>query len=528
MHKKESDSKKIINKFKSKLLYQPRNISLLNELAGLYFNLNDFKNAIKYYEEILKIDKNAITTSNLALCYQMSLDFSKAIYLFHDSIQIDPNYYPAYINLGNVYGSIGRHDQLLRCSLNALDKWPSNSELHSNVGVALMGLGHHKEARISLETALLLDENSIDALINIASIESYEGNHLKAIEIFESILTKSKSLAPARVVQAKYSLAFEYLNSGRLTDGWENYEYGFDSLLPHQTKRNPNRNFSVPKWDGIEITEKTLMVWGEQGVGDEILFSSIFLDIAKDVKNIIVECEPRLVNIFQRSFPFMKVRQADFDSSNRNFQNIFDYDYQIPMGSLNKFYRKDLASFQKADNKYLISDKILNEKYCSRLSKFKEKLKIGIIWRSGLLNPLRNIHYTNLLDWKVIFQLNNAEFINLQYGDCEEELIEAEEKFNLEIHRWSDVDLKNDLDDVTSIIENLDLVIAPCTATAWLSAGIGKPTLIFQQRDWVNLGQDNFPFNKNVKSFFPSNKEQIAETLIEIRSYIDQFFYSGN
>ena len=121
-------------------------------------------------------------------------------------------------------------------------------------------------------------------------------------------------------------------------------------------------------------------------------------------------------------------------------------------------------------------------------------------------------------------QLNNAEFINLQYGDCEQELIQAEEKFNISIHRWTDIDLKNDLDDVISIIHNLDLVIAPCTATAWLAAGVGKPTLVFQQKDWINFGQDYFPLSKNVKSFFPIQKDRMAETLMEIRAYIDQVF----
>ena len=110
------------------------------------------------------------------------------------------------------------------------------------------------------------------------------------------------------------------------------------------------------------------------------------------------------------------------------------------------------------------------------------------------------------------------------------------EEFSKVIHKIArekniiinDVDLKNDRDDVISIIENLDLVIAPCTATAWLAAGVGKPTLVFQQKDWINLGQDYFPLNKNVKSFFPRQKNRMAETLLDIRTYIDQVFYIGN
>ena len=522
-----SNSLNLIKKIKAKLIYQPSNLNLLNEIAGLYFNSKDYINSIKYYQLVLKINRNSITLSNLGLAYQLSLNFSKAVECFLESTELDPNYFPAYINLLYVFGSLGKHDLLLKHSLDALGKWPHSPELHSNIGVALLALGHHKEARISLQTAFLLDENSIDALYNMASIESFEGNHSKAIEYFESILEKS-NIPEAKIIHVKHSLAFEYLNSGRLIEGWENYEYGFDPLVPHEIKRNPNRHFSVPKWTGNALSEETLLVWGEQGIGDEVLLSSILQDLIRDVSKIIIECQPRLVNIFQRSFPAINVRPAAFDPSNSNYQTHFDYNYHIPMGSLNKIYRKNINDFKNSKSNYLITNKILNEKYSNRLSEVNGKLKIGIIWRSQLLNPLRNIHYTSIFDWGTIFELENAEFINLQYGDCEKELIQAEALFNIKIHRWSDVDLKNDLDDVISIIDNLDLVIAPSTATAWLAAGIGKPTLVFQQKEWINFGQENFPYNKNVKSFFPKYKEKMAETLQDIRTYIDQVFYSGN
>jgi tetratricopeptide (TPR) repeat protein len=523
-----SNSFNSIKKLKAKLIYQPSNFILLNEVAGLYFNSKDYSNSIKYYELSLKTNRNAITLSNLGIAYQLSLNFSKAAESFLESIELDPNYFSAHINLGNLFGSLGKHDLLLKHSLNALGKWPHSSEIHSNIGVALMGLGHHKEAKISLQTAFLLDEKSIDALFNMASIESFEGNHAKAIEYFESILEKPANITEARIIQSKHSLAYEYLRSGRLTEGWEYYEHGFDPLIPHEIKRNPVRHFSVPKWTGNALSEEIILVWGEQGIGDEILFSSIFSELINDGLKIIIECQSRLVNIFQRSFPSTKVRATTFDTSDRNYQTIFDYNYHIPMGSLNKIYRNNINSFKNSNSNYLITDKKLNEKYFNRLSGINEKLKIGIIWRSGLLNPLRNIHYTQIFDWGPIFELENVAFINLQYGECEEELIQAEKIFNIKIHRWSDVDLKNDLDDVISIVENLDLVIGPCTATTWLAAGIGKPTLLFQQKDWINFGQDYFPYNNNVKSFFPKQKGKMAETLLDIRNYIDRVFNSGN
>lgn len=512
--------RKKIKKIRNAIIYQPKNIDLLNDLAGLYFEIKDYKNSIKFYEKCLSINYNSITLSNLGLAHQLDLSFQKSADLFLKSIELDTNYFPAYINLGNLLGSMGKHNDLLRCSLNGLDKWPRSPELHCNVGVALMGLGMHKEAQTSFETALLIDENSIDALFNIGCIEAFHKNDSKAIEIYEAILENSHVVNRSRFVQTKSALAYLYLRAGELKKGWENYEYGFDPLIPHTIKRNPNRTFSVPRWNGEKIGEKKLLIWGEQGIGDEILFASVLSDVIIDVANIILECEPRLIPIFQRSFPMIKVREASFDICNQNFQTHSDFDFHIPIASLNKIYRNQIYNFTLSKSKYLKSCSIKNLIFKERLLQAEGRLKVGITWRSGLLNPLRNQEYTQILDWACIFSLENVEFFNLQYGDCEQELISAENAFNIKIHRWDDLNLKNDLDDVLSLIENLDLVIGPSTTAIWLAAALGKPALVHQFKDWINLGEDYCPFNMNAKVFFANNNEHMATTLPFIRDYI--------
>lgn len=513
-----------IKKLKARIIYQPKNIDLLNELAGIYFELKDYTNSIKFYEKCLDINRNAITISNLGLAHQLSLNFQKSVELFLEAIELDPNYFSAYINYGNLLGSLGKHSDLLRCALNGLDKWPKSPELHCNVGVALMGLGHHKEARTSFETALLLDDSSVDALFNIAAIEAFEFNNEKAIVIYEALLENNSILNQSRLVQSKFALSFLYLRTGKINEGWEYYDYGFDNLIPMSIKRNPNRTFAVPKWKGEDIGTKTLLIWREQGVGDEIVFASVLPDIVKTVKNIILECEHRLIDVYQRSFPTIQVRAADFDPSNQNFQIYSDFDLHTPIGSLNKIFRNDLSKFPTSSEKYFISCPIKNELFKQRIGNTGNKLKIGITWRSGLLNPLRNLEYTNILDWKHIFEIPNTEFYNIQYSDCEQELQMAEKTFNIKIHRWDDIDLKNDLDHVLSLIENLDLVIGPTTTAIAMAAALGKTTLIYQRKnsDWLNLGEDYVPFFSNIKSFFVESSEPMALALPKIADYINK------
>jgi tetratricopeptide (TPR) repeat protein len=517
---KASSISNLIKIAKKKFERKPNSFELANNLAGLYFNNKDYLNSIKYFEICLNLKNNAITLSNLGICHQFELNFSEAVRYFEKSIETDPYYFTAYINYGNILGSLSLYSDLLRCSLNALDKWPKSPELHCNVGVALMGLGHHKEALTSFETALLIDEYSVDALFNIASIAAFEKNDSKAVEIYEALLENSHLINESRIVQTKNALSFLYLRAGKLSKGWEYYDYGFEPLIPHTIKRNPNRTFSIPRWHGENIGEKRLLIWGEQGIGDEILFASVLPDVIKNIKNIIIECEPRLVSIFQRSFPSTKVRCSAFDNTNQNFQSHSDFDFHIPIGSLNKIYRDEINKFNNSKNKYLISCPFKNSHYQDKVIEFKDKIKIGITWRSGTMNATRNYSYSNILDWHDLFKLNNVQFFNLQYGDCEQELLLAEKEFNIKIHRWNELDLKNDLDDVLSLIENLDLVIGPCTSAIWLAAALGKTTLVHQHKSWINLGEDYCPFNLNAKIFFAKDNQPIATTLPFIKEYI--------
>jgi hypothetical protein len=264
------------------------------------------------------------------------------------------------------------------------------------------------------------------------------------------------------------------------------------------------------------------MIWGEQGLGDEILFMSLIPDILLKFKNVILECQPRLVSIAQRSFPSIKVRPYSFDKNGK--QLIFDYSYHIAIGSLNKYLRKSILDY---DNKksYLIPLKNRDYLFNELIQKNSAKLIIGICWRSGLITTERSTNYIPLDEWDAIFSIPNAVFINLQYGDCEGELTSAEEKFNVKIHRWPNIDLKNDLETVFSLISKLTLVVTAATAVSPMSFSIGKPTLTFKPSlDWTNLGTNYFPFSRSMILFTPLKGKEFKSVLTAIANYIKENF----
>lgn len=263
-----------------------------------------------------------------------------------------------------------------------------------------------------------------------------------------------------------------------------------------------------------------LLVWAEQGLGDELLFATMLPDQLKLTPNIIFECDERLVPIFSRTYPEIVVRAHSYDVLNFNKQKIHDFEFHIPIANLAYFHRDEIKKFP-IKSQILKIDLNKQVRFKSRLQNQCDKLLIGICWRSGVLSPVRNSEYTSILDWGPIFSIPNACFVNLQYGECEEEILQAEENFNIKILRWKDINLKMDIDEVMALIDTLDIVVTACTAVFPMAASLRKETYVFITKpDWCLLGTNSYPWFDTVKVVYPSRGEIIASTLSTISKMI--------
>jgi ADP-heptose:LPS heptosyltransferase len=179
-----------------------------------------------------------------------------------------------------------------------------------------------------------------------------------------------------------------------------------------------------------------------------------------------------------------------------------DFDVHIPVGSLLGLYRNNIEDLQKF-KPYLHVDPDLVSDFSERLSPFKGKKLIGLCWRSGMLSANRNTHYLAIDELTPLLGQEDCIFVNLQYGDCEEELRRVELQLGINIVRWDDVDLKNDQESVAAIISCLDAVVSAGTAVAQMAIAVGQKTILFGIKDWVYLGQTNYPWSNDVRSFPP-------------------------
>jgi ADP-heptose:LPS heptosyltransferase len=208
---------------------------------------------------------------------------------------------------------------------------------------------------------------------------------------------------------------------------------------------------------------------------------------------IIVETDPRFVETFTRSFPNYVVRAQAFNSL--SFESVYcDFDLQIPIGSLMRIYRSKLENFDK-NCPYIVVDPSKKQKFMERLAPYRNKKLVGFCWRSGKLDPVRNLAYTMIEDWAEVVSMRAYEFVNLQYGECEQELERIEVVTHRRIHRWEDLNLKDDLDDVFALMSCLDVVVSVGTAVFPMAGALGRPVIMLGGAYWATFGATSgYPF----------------------------------
>ena len=268
------------------------------------------------------------------------------------------------------------------------------------------------------------------------------------------------------------------LLTGDFKKGWQEYDW----RLKTELSRSEKRTLPYPRWHGCDLASKTILVWAEQGIGDQIMFASVLHLLAQKSQRVVVGIEPRLVAIFQRSFPSIAFF-SQFDLPDLCVLG-HSIDYQIPIASLGQHFLNTETTFPK-QRSYLIP--------CSeKVQQFEHRYKqladgrplIGISWRGG--NKGKESRNISLKQWADLIAMRNFCFINLQYGDVIDEINEFTAATGIPIYSDGQVDSSKDLDDFFAQVAAMDLVVSIANSTAHIAGSLGKPALIFLPHvpDW--------------------------------------------
>ena len=385
---------------------------------------------------------------------------------------------------------------------------PERSEVWNNLGRCLQTRKNTQEARKYFEKALSIDPDNASAMINISVLDVNEGNPKRAIELASRALKKIPKSRQARDVLAMAKLAVHDWS------GWLDYHHSEGP--PFRKLRQYRVPEAEPEWYGEP--NKTVVIYREQGLGDEILFGSCILEAIKISKKIIIDCDPRMAGLFKRTYP-----QADVYGTGYSTEITWDKNYEIdascPMGRLPMFFRKRDEDFIKTHGKYMEACPIRKKAYKAILDDLPG-LKIGLAWNGGkksdaLLKDDSDYRSLTLKQLAPLIQEGNT-YISLEYRSATNEIQES----GLPILDWPWITMSNDYDDTAALVSNLDYIISVPTTVVHMAGALNVPVycLTPEFSNW-RFGHKDMIWHKSVKIF--RNKGDWSKTIYQLRDYLE-------
>jgi len=300
-----------------------------------------------------------------------------------------------------------------------------------------------------------------------------------------------ESLALDDDPMTRHNLALALLGQRKWKEGWPYYT---SSVGTQNRLRVKYRNPGEPDWDGTK--GKTIVVYGEQGLGDEICAASMVPDAAKDCKKLILDCDKRLEKLFRRSFPQASVFGTRWEKS-IHWPGVEQSEIAASCAGfeLGKFYRNSDADFPGTPYLTPCPDRTAMWK---GLWAQKRKPVIGIAWTGGNWHNGSMNRNLPLAEWKPIFSAIDAHWVSLQYRDASQEIQ------GTPVVQHPFATLTKDYDDTAALVASCDLVIGMQTSVNHLAGALGVPCwIILPSTSQWRYGEeyDTLPWYQSVRIF---------------------------
>lgn len=499
-----------------------------------------------------------------------------AEYACKQVLQIDENHADAHHLAGHVAGQMGNSSQALDHLVKAIAANPRHPQYRYNYAVSLGLLGRENEAAVQYQACLRQDPNHRDALWNYGEMlrlsEHFElaaqllerfaanGGNYSALnhrlgviygalgqdEAANAHFLKELNVAPAQadpLTHWEYSLFL--LSRERFTEGFAHYGRRFDSKGRNSVFCH---DFELPMWHGQFTHGSTLLIHGEQGLGDEMMFASIVPEVlakACEAKSrVILAVKPAVVRLFKTSFPGAIIIPHRVGGPAADISALGQVDWQVPIGDLPQLFRRNLQDFYASRKAYLFADQQRAAWYAKQLAALEapqdatqnnstkpKKLRVGLMWGSNPANV--NAKFVRWSQQRSIpiqmFErmaklVPEVEFVSLQNA---ERGYEAGLAPSLDILDLSH--LQTDFLETASLIANLDLVISVDTSVSHLAGAMGKETWVplMHRSDWRHRNKREHSYWYSNTRYFHQSKEgdwtPVLETMTQaLAEYVNK------
>lgn len=492
------NSKSGVDYLKKSIKINPHQYIYLKNIGNGLIDLDQIEDSIFYFNAALKINSKASDIYyNKARALRRLKKYKESIENYQLAIQFQPDNYIAYLNLGFLFNEIQDYYEALTQYNAAIKIAPKIQELYYNKGITLENLRQFKDALEEYNKALMINQNfepvlfnKCGVLIKLKLLNEAKDTINKLIEInphnsdyFIKLGIVYEELKDFEKAIFNYDFALQ-LNSNACTaslyksliklsnnffqEGWCLYENRWQT-----TQKEKYLKTSKPELTDFNITHKTIFIWAEQGIGDQILYGSLLSDAFKTKNHFYVSLDPRLIKLFRRSFS--DADHATFISTHEGLIES-NYDFHLPIGNLGKFFRNSIEDFHSHSRAFLQADAMQVRNLRNKIKNNAQKI-CGISWMSknNEIGKEKSLSLTELLP---IISIPDTTFINLQYGEVKEEINFILNQYGIEISMIDEIDNFNDLDGLASLINTCDYVVTSSSVTAHIAGALNKETYL--------------------------------------------------
>ncbi|MEP6146805.1 MAG: tetratricopeptide repeat protein [Nisaea sp.] len=477
----------------------PQQASFRSNRARILHHLGKHENADAAFRMALTLDpSDPIAVQDLAAARRANGRVVAAAPLFRHLLSLSPADPAALLAEATSRIDLGHHDAartLLRKCLVTAPALIEATNSYAFLGITALTFD---EARRWFRRTITAQPRYAAPYSGLAELYYLEGDINACLNASEQAI----ALAPNDPqIQVRHSMRL--LTAGHIKDGWRNFEW---RLKRSDAVRRPGL---PPRWQGEPLAGKRMLVCAEEGVGDEILYASMIPDLLSANASVVIECAPRLLEVFQRSFPDCVVHA--YTRSGDRFRPAHDYNwlpqdppvnFAIAGGSLPALLRPDIASYEH-QRPYISASPERVRDMEQKLAALPPGPRIGFAWRSKDVNPFRDLHYTRLQDWQSLLTEPGLQLVSMQYGSgWEREISDARQEFGARLHVLEGVDMTNDFEDIFALAASVDCLICPSSTLAWVGGSLGKPVWKFGiDPIFFRLGTERFPGFPSLKGF---------------------------
>lgn len=332
----------------------------------------------------------------------------------------------------------------------------------------------------------------------------------KAREDFEKALLHDPESA-----DAKWTMGLMEMQLGNFRRGWKLYDERWNS----SSFKSPALKTKLPRWEPNK-SYKSVLVWCEQGIGDQILYGSLLLALKSYTEKVTVMMDVRLIGLFQRHYP-----EINFIPHSSKVQNS-EYDSQIPIGSIGRHFIDKVSDIEEVgDVKYIVPDPERVKQAKQELDIGDNEFVVGLSWASTAprIDKHKSIELKNLLG---LWDIPNVKVVNLQYGKPDYE-IEPFEQETGKIIRQTMVNNFFDLEGVAAIMSQCDAVVSVSNANVHIAGALGVPTYVLDANKlwyWNHKDGRHSLFYPSVRLYPRDNMnapwdKQVSELIEDLKNY---------